>query len=107
MTNSSTNVYFYPTHFSVTVLSYLFLTRFLFLFDFLFWQEHLSGLEAEKEELGQQIDHLLLENRGLLQVKMSLGLEVTTYRYAGCTAGAVRLRTCTVYPSKAQNQQAV
>nr|XP_046256427.1 nestin [Scatophagus argus] len=43
-------------------------------------QEHLEGLEAEKAELGQQVDHLLLENRGLLQVKMSLGLEVATYR---------------------------
>uniref|UniRef100_A0A3Q1FB11 Nestin-like n=1 Tax=Acanthochromis polyacanthus TaxID=80966 RepID=A0A3Q1FB11_9TELE len=43
-------------------------------------QEHLDGLEAEKEEVGQQIDHLLVENRGLLQLKMSLGLEVATYR---------------------------
>ncbi|XP_070768444.1 nestin [Enoplosus armatus] len=43
-------------------------------------QEHLEGLEAEKEELGQQIDGLLLENRRLLQLKMSLGLEVATYR---------------------------
>ncbi|GLD73354.1 nestin-like protein, partial [Lates japonicus] len=42
-------------------------------------QAHLEGLEAEREELGQQIDHLLLENRGLLQMKMSLGLEVATY----------------------------
>ncbi|KAF1388467.1 hypothetical protein PFLUV_G00090510 [Perca fluviatilis] len=43
-------------------------------------QEHLEGLEAEKEELGQRIDHVVLENRGLLQQKMSLGLEVATYR---------------------------
>ncbi|XP_010746195.3 nestin [Larimichthys crocea] len=43
-------------------------------------QEHLEGLEVEKEELGQQIDHLVLENRGLLQAKMCLGLEVATYR---------------------------
>ncbi|XP_033497042.2 nestin [Epinephelus lanceolatus] len=43
-------------------------------------QEHLEGLEAEKEELGQQIDHITLENRGLLQQKTSLGLEVATYR---------------------------
>uniref|UniRef100_A0A3B4UTD2 Nestin-like n=2 Tax=Seriola dumerili TaxID=41447 RepID=A0A3B4UTD2_SERDU len=43
-------------------------------------QAHMEGLEAEKEEVGQQIDHLLLENRGLLQLKMSLGLEVATYR---------------------------
>ncbi|XP_044064419.1 nestin [Siniperca chuatsi] len=43
-------------------------------------QAHLEGLEAEKVELGQQIDCLLLENRRLLQLKMSLGLEVATYR---------------------------
>ena len=36
----------------------------------------------EREELGQQIDRLVLENRGLLQTKTSLGLEVATYRYA-------------------------
>ncbi|KAI3361471.1 hypothetical protein L3Q82_012944 [Scortum barcoo] len=42
-------------------------------------QEHLEDLEAEKAELGQQIDHLLLENRRLLQLKTSLGLEVATY----------------------------
>lgn len=59
-----------------------FFNRFPFLSHFLFWQEHLEGLEVEKEELGQQIDHLILENRGLLQQKMSLGLEVATYRYA-------------------------
>ncbi|XP_029306604.1 nestin [Cottoperca gobio] len=43
-------------------------------------QEHWEGLEMEKEELGQNIDHLLLENRGLLQQKVSLSLEVSTYR---------------------------
>ncbi|XP_071757095.2 nestin [Centroberyx gerrardi] len=43
-------------------------------------QEHLAGLEAEREELGRQIDRLLVDNRGLLQLKMSLGLEVATYR---------------------------
>ena len=57
-----------------------FFNCFPFLFHFLFWQEHLEGLEVEKEELGGQIDHLILENRGLLQQKMSLGLEVATYR---------------------------
>lgn len=35
----------------------------------------------EKAELRQQIDHLLQENRGLVQLKVSLGLEVTAYRY--------------------------
>lgn len=33
-------------------------------------------------ELGHQIDHLLQENHSLMQLKMSLGLEVATYRYA-------------------------
>ncbi|XP_056141832.1 nestin [Lampris incognitus] len=43
-------------------------------------QEQLEGLEVEREELGQQIDALLMENRSLLELKMSLGLEVATYR---------------------------
>ncbi|XP_071326218.1 nestin [Trachinotus anak] len=43
-------------------------------------QAHMEGLKVEKEEVGQQIDRLLLENRGLVQLKMSLGLEVATYR---------------------------
>ncbi|XP_030604917.1 nestin [Archocentrus centrarchus] len=43
-------------------------------------QEHLEALEVEKQELGHQIDHIVMENRGLLQLKMSLGLEVATYR---------------------------
>ncbi|XP_028282337.1 nestin isoform X2 [Parambassis ranga] len=43
-------------------------------------QEHLEGLEAERDKVDQQIEHLVLENRGLLQMKMSLGLEVATYR---------------------------
>ncbi|XP_008429055.1 nestin [Poecilia reticulata] len=42
--------------------------------------EHLEELEVEKVELGQQIDHLLQENHSLMQMKMSLGLEVSTYR---------------------------
>ncbi|KAM4735434.1 nestin [Anableps anableps] len=42
--------------------------------------EHLEELEVEKVELGQQIDHLLQENHSLIQLKMSLGLEVATYR---------------------------
>lgn len=37
-------------------------------------------------ELGQQIDHLLQENHSLMQMKMSLGLEVATYRYAALKA---------------------
>nr|XP_020473059.1 nestin-like [Monopterus albus] len=44
------------------------------------FQEQLEGLEVEKEELGQQIDQMVLENRGLLQLKKSLGLEVAMYR---------------------------
>lgn len=73
------------------MLSDLFSNHFFFLLDLLFWQEHLTGLVAEKEELGQQIDHLLLENRGLLQAKTSLGLEVATYRYAVCAVVRLRL----------------
>lgn len=44
------------------------------------FQEHLLGLEAEKAELGQQINHLQLEKRDLLHAKTSLSLEVATYR---------------------------
>ncbi|XP_061771383.1 nestin [Nerophis ophidion] len=43
-------------------------------------QEQWEGLEREKEDLGQQLDLLVVENRGLLQEKMSLSLEVATYR---------------------------
>ncbi|MED6269745.1 hypothetical protein CHARACLAT_002779 [Characodon lateralis] len=43
-------------------------------------QEHLEYLEVEKVKLGQQIDHLLQENQSLMQLKMSLGLEVAAYR---------------------------
>lgn len=44
------------------------------------FQDHLMGLEAERDQLGRQIHHLQLENRDLLQVKTSLSLEVATYR---------------------------
>lgn len=50
---------------------------------FLSWQEHLAALEAERAELAQQMERLVQENHGLMQAKMSLGLEVATYRYAG------------------------
>ncbi|XP_045082104.1 nestin isoform X3 [Coregonus clupeaformis] len=43
-------------------------------------QAHLEVLEMEKGALGDQIDTLLIESRGLLQLKMSLGMEVATYR---------------------------
>eukprot|EP00063_Salmo_salar_P081434 XP_014056269.1 PREDICTED: nestin-like isoform X2 [Salmo salar] len=43
-------------------------------------QAHLDVLEMEKGALGNQIDTLLTESRGLLQLKMSLGMEVATYR---------------------------
>ncbi|KAM6910413.1 nestin, partial [Xenentodon cancila] len=43
-------------------------------------QAHLESLEEEKGELGQQITHLLQENRSLMQLKISRGLEVSTYR---------------------------
>ncbi|XP_045898075.1 nestin-like isoform X2 [Micropterus dolomieu] len=53
-------------------------------------QEHLEGLEADKEELGQQTDCLPLENQLLLQLKMSLGLEVATHRYAALSAAFIK-----------------
>ncbi|XP_038148327.1 nestin [Cyprinodon tularosa] len=43
-------------------------------------QEHLEELEVEKLEVSQQIDDLLQENQNLMRLKMSLGLEVATYR---------------------------
>ncbi|KAJ7985568.1 hypothetical protein DPEC_G00353430 [Dallia pectoralis] len=43
-------------------------------------QAHLEVLEMEKEALGEQIDGLLIESRGLLQLKMSLGMEMAAYR---------------------------
>lgn len=45
----------------------------------------------EEEELAQQINHMLVQNQGLLQLKMSLGLEVATYRYRRHTG---RRTTC-------------
>lgn len=44
-------------------------------------QAHVEALEAEKLDLGDQIGELLVESRNLLQMKMSLSLEVATYRY--------------------------
>ncbi|XP_033837312.1 nestin [Periophthalmus magnuspinnatus] len=43
-------------------------------------QEHLEALERERHTLAQKMDQLLQENRGLVQMKMSLSLEVATYR---------------------------
>ncbi|XP_020792022.2 nestin [Boleophthalmus pectinirostris] len=43
-------------------------------------QEHLEALEREKYALTQKMDQLLQENRGLAQMKMSLNMEVATYR---------------------------
>ncbi|XP_062394814.1 nestin [Sardina pilchardus] len=43
-------------------------------------QVHVEALEEEKTSLGAQIDDLIMESRTLLQLKMSLGLEVATYR---------------------------
>uniref|UniRef100_A0A667ZHB6 IF rod domain-containing protein n=1 Tax=Myripristis murdjan TaxID=586833 RepID=A0A667ZHB6_9TELE len=45
-------------------------------------QLQVRGLEVQRDELGQQIDRLVLDNRSLVQLKMSLGLEVATYRYS-------------------------
>lgn len=44
-------------------------------------QAQVDALELEKDSLGQQIDSLMVDRQNLLQVKMSLGLEVATYRY--------------------------
>lgn len=41
----------------------------------------MEALEAEKVDLGEQIGELLGESRSLLKMKMSLSLEVATYRY--------------------------
>ncbi|XP_051574323.1 nestin-like isoform X2 [Myxocyprinus asiaticus] len=43
-------------------------------------QAQVDALEVEKGSLGQQIDSLMVDRQNLLQVKMSLGLEVATYR---------------------------
>ncbi|XP_027005425.2 nestin [Tachysurus fulvidraco] len=43
-------------------------------------QAHVEALEAEKLDLGEQIGDLLVESRNLLKTKMSLNLEVATYR---------------------------
>lgn len=57
--------------------------HFLFLLHLPSRQEHLAALEAERAELAQQMERLVQENHGLMQAKVSLGLEVATYRYAG------------------------
>ncbi|XP_073703163.1 nestin [Garra rufa] len=43
-------------------------------------QAQVDALELEKDSMGQQIDSLMVDRQNLLQVKMSLGLEVATYR---------------------------
>uniref|UniRef100_A0A8C1GIN2 Nestin n=1 Tax=Cyprinus carpio TaxID=7962 RepID=A0A8C1GIN2_CYPCA len=43
-------------------------------------QAQVDALELEKDNLGQQIDSLMVDRQNLLQAKMSLGLEVATYR---------------------------
>ena len=43
-------------------------------------QTIVEDLEEEKARLGVQIDDLIIESQTLLQLKMSLGLEVATYR---------------------------
>ncbi|KAA0703365.1 Nestin [Triplophysa tibetana] len=51
------------------------------------FQAKVDALEEEKDTLGQEIDSLMMDRQNLLQVKMSLGLEVATYR---CTLKAHR-----------------
>ncbi|XP_052000518.1 nestin-like [Xyrauchen texanus] len=43
-------------------------------------QAQVDALEEEKDRLGQQINRLMEDKQNLLQVKISLGLEVATYR---------------------------
>ncbi|TRY89443.1 hypothetical protein DNTS_016043, partial [Danionella cerebrum] len=43
-------------------------------------QAQVDSLELERDNLGQQINGLMFDRQNLLQVKMSLGLEVATYR---------------------------
>nr|XP_055066148.1 nestin [Misgurnus anguillicaudatus] len=43
-------------------------------------QAQVDALEMEKETLGQEIGSLMVDRQNLLQVKMSLGLELATYR---------------------------
>ncbi|XP_062847779.1 nestin [Trichomycterus rosablanca] len=43
-------------------------------------QAHVEALETEKVEISEQISELMVDRRNLLQMKMSLGLEVATYR---------------------------
>ncbi|CAM4701536.1 unnamed protein product [Leuciscus chuanchicus] len=43
-------------------------------------QAQVDALELEKDSLGQEIDSMMVDRQNLLQVKMSLGLEVATYR---------------------------
>ncbi|KAK3572317.1 hypothetical protein QTP86_030229 [Hemibagrus guttatus] len=49
--------------------------------DIQYLQAHVEALEAEKLALGGQIGELLVDTRNLLKTKMSLNLEVATYRY--------------------------
>ncbi|XP_076844619.1 nestin [Brachyhypopomus gauderio] len=60
-------------------------------------QTQVQALEAEKVEVGVQIADLLEDRRSLLQMKMSLGLEVATYRALldaeGMRAGQSAYRT--------------
>ncbi|CAL8247751.1 unnamed protein product [Lota lota] len=55
-------------------------------------QGHLQELECEKGELGEQMECLLEDSQRLLQHKMALGLEVTTYR-ALLDKGSLKGRT--------------
>ncbi|KAI7806433.1 nestin [Triplophysa rosa] len=48
--------------------------------DLQHFQAKVDALEVEKDSLGQEIDSLMMDRQNLLQVKMSLGLEVATYR---------------------------
>ncbi|KAG7469571.1 hypothetical protein MATL_G00130230 [Megalops atlanticus] len=62
-------------------------------------QAHLESLEGEKKYLGDQIADILEDRRNLLQLKMSLGLEVATYRCKSNTLPISLLFIISHFPS--------
>lgn len=70
-------------------------------------QTHVEALEEEKNRLGAQIDDLIMESRTLLQLKMSLGLEVATYRFTIFLHVASLSMTTSVYSLLPQSKKAL
>lgn len=63
-----------------------------------FVQAQVDALELEKDSLGQQIDSMMVDRQNLLQVKMSLGLEVATYRYMSMSSRSSSTPKHTTFP---------